>query len=385
MCERVSSRQVPTQNTRDEAGSDALGRDSSSTCRAGGSGGPVTGTSRYEWIWQMHPEAVSLFNPDAEPVDVDFGRSTNSPSARTLQRRASAGGSGLVRIRAGVFAEKPAWDATSSLEQYRARIRAVVGTRSARPVLCRESAAAIWGIPRLGLWPEQVHLADVGRTRPRSRNGVVWHQDRIDADEVVEIDGYFVTDLARTLVDLARVTTFLGAVVALDAGVRSNFQLPNGERVRGATKDVLMDRLETATSTRGRRAARSAIEFCDGASGSVGESLSRGQMHLLGVPAPRLQVRMPRPDGPDDIVDFDWPEFGLFGEFDGNGKYLRSEYLGDMDTADAVIAEKRREDRIRRRHRPFAVRWGWNTALRQRRLARRMDEAGLPRYSPGHL
>ncbi|MBT2517159.1 hypothetical protein J7E29_06910 [Streptomyces sp. ISL-90] len=124
---------------------------------------------------------------------------------------------------------------------------------------------------------------------------------------------------------------------------------------------------------------RTAIAFGDQASGSVGESLSRGQMHLLGFPAPRLQVRMPRPDGRDDIVDFDWPEFGLFGEFDGHGKYLRSEYTRGRAIADVVIAEKRREDRIRRRHRPFAVRWEWSIARRPRLLAQHLEEAGLPR------
>jgi hypothetical protein len=120
-------------------------------------------------------------------------------------------------------------------------------------------------------------------------------------------------------------------------------------------------------------------EFGDEASGSVGESLSRAQMHLLGFPAPRLQVRMTRPDGPDDIVDFDWPEFALFGEFDGHGKYLRSEYTKGRDIADIIIAEKRREDRIRRRHRPFAARWDWAVARRPQLLAQHLEEAGLPR------
>jgi predicted transcriptional regulator of viral defense system len=118
-------------------------------------------------------------------------------------------------------------------------------------VLCRESAAAIWGIPRFGRWPGVVHLADVGRTRPRSRNGIAWHQDRLEASEVVEIQGVLVTDLTRTLVDLARVTPFLGAVVALDHGMRAQVALPTGGWVRGASRAHLTERLECG-SPRGR-------------------------------------------------------------------------------------------------------------------------------------
>ena len=45
-------------------------------------------------------------------------------------------------------------------------------------------------------------------------------------------------------------------------------------------------------------------------------------------------------------TDFAWPAYGLFGEFDGRGKYLRSFKPGQSVT-DVVLAEKAREDRIR--------------------------------------
>lgn len=329
-----------------------------------------------------HDGTVSLFDPDAAAVAVEFARDPQQRSARTLQRRAATRGNGVVRVRAGAFADEGAWNATSSLERYRARIRAVVRTRSTSPVLCRESAAAVWGIPRIGLWPEDVHLADVARTRPTSRNGVIWHQDRIDASEIVEIDGVFATDLVRTLVDLARTMPFAGAVVALDAGTRPRFEAPGQGVMPGASKQELLTRLDATSSSRGRRAATTSISFCDAASGSVGESLSRTRMHELGFPPPLLQVRMPRPDGPDDIVDFDWPEHRLFGEFDGRGKYVREEFTRGRQIADIVIAEKQREDRIRRRHRPFAVRWDWRVARDSRLLAQCLQEAGLPRSNP---
>ena len=77
-----------------------------------------------------------------------------------------------------------------------------------------------------------------------------------------------------------------------------------------------------------------------------------------------------------DIVDFDWPELGRFGEFDGRGKYLRGEYTADMSIEQIVLAEKDREDRIRR-HRPFGVRWGWDIGRDPLKLHRHLVAHGF--------
>lgn len=308
---------------------------------------------------------------------VALTREPGERSARTLQRHAASGA--LMRVRAGAFVDPAAWESGSSLEQHRARIRAVLATRAGRTVLTHESAAAVWGIPRLGRWSEEVHLADVAGTRPRSRNGIVWHQARIAESEIVDLDGCLSTDLTRTLVDLARTTGFLSAVVSLDHGLHPRVALPGGGYRPGTDRPALLRRLDDLPSSRGAAKARRAITFADPGGDSPGESLSRGQMHLLGFPPPRLQVRLARPDGGADIVDFDWPEYGLFGEFDGYGKYVRAQYTRGRTTADIVIAEKEREDRIRLRHRPRGVRWDWEVALDGRRLATRLTDAGLPR------
>lgn len=323
---------------------------------------------------------MSAFGPDSREVDVELTRAPGPRSARTLQRHAASGA--LMRVRAGAFVDPAAWQGGSSLEQHRARIRAVVATRADRAVLTHESAAAVWGIPKLGRWPEGVHLADLVSSRPRSRNGIVWHQSCITESEIVEVDGYLVTDLTRTLVDLARTTGFLSAVVSLDHGVHPRVMLPSGAYRAGTDHRTLLQRLDDLPSSRGAAKARRAISFADPGGDSPGESLSRGQMHLLGFPPPRLQVRLARPDGSADIVDFDWPEHGLFGEFDGHGKYVRDQYTRGRTTADIVIAEKEREDRIRLLHRPRGVRWDWKVALDARRLAARLTDAGLPRSEP---
>jgi hypothetical protein len=100
-------------------------------------------------------------------------------------------------------------------------------------------------------------------------------------------------------------------------------------------------------------------------------------MILLGVPMPDLQVHFARGDQPgDDIVDFDWPALGVFGEFDGKGKYFKEEFQGGRTPEEVLWDEKLREDRVRR-HRPRAVRWDWDVAMSRRRLGAVLAAAGI--------
>jgi hypothetical protein len=79
------------------------------------------------------------------------------------------------------------------------------------------------------------------------------------------------------------------------------------------------------------------------------ESLSRVRLMRCGLPEPRLQVPFYDAEGLIGIVDMYWEELGVIGEADGLLKYR---------TGADLIAEKRREDRLRRQ-RPV-VRWDWS-------------------------
>ncbi|MDQ4137680.1 MAG: hypothetical protein M3116_02380 [Actinomycetota bacterium] len=118
------------------------------------------------------------------------------------------------------------------------------------------------------------------------------------------------------------------------------------------------------------------LELADGASGSPGESVSRVAMHLQGLPMPLLQHEFRDRRGRIGYVDFWWPEFDLIGEFDGLGKYTRDDMLSGRSPAEAVIAEKVREDRLRALG-PRVVRWGWECAISPPRLAEVLRRAGL--------
>lgn len=314
------------------------------------------------------------------PLQLTRDLSLVGTDGRTLRRAVEASQS--VSLRRGVCVDATGWADVSDHDKYLLRMRAVAATRKIGPVFSHQSAAVIWGLPIIGRWPDEVHLMAAGRRGVHSKNGVVWHHDRIGDDDVVEIDGMLVTSLLRTLVDLACTTTFLSAVATLDYGTKPRLVLPSGSKAHGIERDELLARLEAEGPRRGARAARKAALFSDNRSGSTGESLSRGQIHLCRFPAPELQVSFVGADGEEDIVDFRWEQkqelrtLRLLGEFDGKVKYTRDEYMQGRSIEEVVWDEKLREDRLRATDHGMA-RSIWAVALRKERLRRLLLDAGL--------
>ena len=286
----------------------------------------------------------------------------------------------LTRVRRGVYVRSDDWPGTEREARHYVRMQAVVTAMRTQPIFSHASAAVIWGIPVVGRF-DGVHIAAGSRSGRRSRFGLIWHNHRLGDADVVEFAGHLVTSLERTLWDLACTSPMPAAVAAIDAGIAVRLASPLGGVVAGMPRAALLDSFAARGAARGSRRAGIAAEFGDGRSGSPGESISRWNMHALGFPAPELQVPFARADGGRDIVDFDWPEFGVFGEFDGRGKYLRDEFTGGRPIEDVVYAEKQREDRVRR-HRPRGIRWGWSVASEPAALARELRAGGLPQGRP---
>ncbi len=298
-------------------------------------------------------------------------------SERTIQRRINAG---LVeRVRAGVYADPIEFSLADRRRIELSRIAAVVGTRRSRVVLCHEAAAAVWGLPRIGRAPDEVELLDVKLTRPRSLNGVRWRRTPFDPAEIVERNGYLVTGLVQTVADLACERSFVSAVAAIDAALAPGLRSMAFAVVPGIDREALLARLHEFGRRRGSRDAERAIGFADARAESPGESLSRAQMHLLGFPEPELQVEFGRADGGVDRVDFDWPEYRVFGEFDGDLKVLDPRFRRGRTAEQVLLDERRRDRRIGARHRRYGVHWDWRIAMRRRELAATLTDAGLPR------
>lgn len=290
----------------------------------------------------------------------------------------------------GAYAERSAWTALNPEQRHLLKIAATLRRRPDDPVLVGESAAVLLGLPTIRPLPSWVHLSATDRTPPASSAAVRWYRGALHIDQAIRVQGVRVTDLRRTAADLARARPFPAAVAAIDAALRPEiltlpWRFVDGQvrpaeptRLEGVDRDALA--LLAASSGRGVRTAREAIGLGDPLAASAGESVSRAHMHLLGFPPPLLQRRFVDPDGSVAVVDFDWPEYGISGEFDGFVKYSADEYLRGALPSDVVWREKERERRLKRHHRREVARWVWSdlaggaVGLRDELIA-----AGLPR------
>jgi hypothetical protein len=192
------------------------------------------------------------------------------------------------------------------------------------------------------------------------------------------IDGHQVTSLVRTVVDAASTLPFAGGVAMADFAMRDRRRGEVGVAAARASRVELLRQVEEFEPGRGSARARRVIEFADGRSGSAGESMSRCAMLVSGIPAPQLQARFTDAAGLIGYVDFWWPDWGVIGEFDGLGKYLREGMRNGRSVAEVVVDEKIREDRLRAASGARVVRWGWEVARSPHLLAAALLQAGLP-------
>jgi len=257
---------------------------------------------------------------------------------------------------------------------YLTQVRAAQLASGEPLVLWGRSAAAAWSLPAVDPWPPKVHVL-VDRAAG-GRSSTTLHRHAVGRVEPVQVGGLFATPLARTVVDIARSGTLREAVVVADAALRG-LREAGGRVIRAPiSKEDLLAELALVGTGPGTVQARLALRLADGASGSVGESCSRVGFHLLGLPAPQLQVTFYDRLGTIGTVDFWWPEFRLIGEFDGFVKYEDPAFLNGRTPQQTLRDEKVREDRLRKEGRGL-TRWGWSTALSLPALRAHLAEAGI--------
>lgn len=328
--------------------------------------------------WPMTMSGMHLISSQ------DLRRTTGD--TRSLSRRYAQGE--LVRIRKGVYAGKEEWVSLAPWERYLQTIRAV-DLELPASTFCLHSAIAVWNLDLLAV-PGYVHVSTAsrghtGRRKPTtsaSRNGfgstgiehitaygVHKHRGQPAA---VEHAGLQVTPLAETVVEVIARESFAAGVVLADHAISS--RRASGPRL---SKEGLLRTASRLPSAARRNWVAQVLDFAAPESESAGESLSRAQMHLLGFPAPMLQAKFRQEGSLLARTDFFWPKYRLIGEFDGDAKYLSDDYLGTRTARQAVLAEKKREDRLRAAG--FrVVRWDWATASDPARFAACLRRAGLP-------
>jgi hypothetical protein len=190
-----------------------------------------------------------------------------------------------------------------------AAARASVGRDS---IASHQSAALIHGLDLFPPAPDMVIL-----TRPPTRrsgrlrsDGIFFHVAELPAGHVTTRLGTSATTVPRTVVDIARVSSFMSAVVTADSALRAD----------AATKEALVAVCAACAGWPGIRQARRAVDFSDPRAGSVLESCARVIFAEHGLEPPELQVTITGPDFRYN-VDFCWPRHRVIAETDGELKY----------------------------------------------------------------
>lgn len=295
------------------------------------------------------------------PQPFDPGALRLAPDLRRAGVEPSRGG--WHHVRRGVWIDAAVWAELMPQQRHAAFVHASSMLRRLEdPVVCAvESAAAVWGLPRIEPWPRHVrHLVTDRRIR-----GSNLLRPHLGAEvEPVEVHGLLVTPVARTVVDLARTGSLETAVASADHALRHGMC---------SAADIAAEVEALAAKVPGRVRAALVRDLADPLSMSAGESLSRVQMFRLNLPRPVLQHPMSDDDGQIGIVDFWWE--GVAGEFDGRMKYGVTEGVSAEEATQILWREKKREDRLRRRAR--VARWTWVDALDARKLGRILGQAGV--------
>ncbi|MBM6400790.1 type IV toxin-antitoxin system AbiEi family antitoxin domain-containing protein [Phycicoccus sonneratiae] len=243
----------------------------------------------------------------------------------TTLRRGRRSGE-LVRVRRDAYVLGEAWDAAGPEERLALRTRAVLRTRRG-DVASHRSAPALHGLPLVGVPLDVVDvLADVERTR--TAGGLRMHP-RATADHVVA-DGYRCVPLAVALAQVTLRSGVRAALVPVDAA------LHEGRVSREEVGEVL---LGLARRPMQQQRAQSVLARCSALSESPGESLTRLFLVDAGFEV-RAQVPIADEVGLVARVDLLVGE-RVVVEFDVAVKYAGADGRG------ALVAEKRREDRLR--------------------------------------
>jgi len=242
-------------------------------------------------------------------------------------------------------------------------LEATVRQSSSDAVVSHMSAAAVHGLP---VWADALHQVHLSRDREgggKTRRYVRLHPGRLSAEDVVEVDGFLVTSLARTVVDLARTASLQRAVAIGDAALAAG--------LGHAELDAV---LAEARGRTGAAAARRAVALLDARSETPGESSSRVVLYQLGLPPTHLQYEVLDPLGRFVArTDFCWEEARTLGEFDGKIKYGRILKEG-QSVSDVLFEEKRREDALRDLGWQI-VRWVWDDLAHPAALGERIRRA----------
>lgn len=241
------------------------------------------------------------------------------------------------RLRRGAYVAATVWEAADESRRHTLLACAVLKQARTDVVLSHVSALPAFGAPLWNLRLDVVHLTRRDRRAGRHEAGVRQHQGLLLPADVIELDGRAYTSPTRTALDITTVTDAETSLCILNHLLHT----------RQTTPEDLASRYESMIRNPYTLRTDLVLRLADARVESVGESRCFFMFWRHGLPAPEPQFVVRDHTGREVArLDFAWPEYGVWLEFDGKEKYVQHLREGETTTA-AVLREKRREDRIR--------------------------------------
>ena len=184
-------------------------------------------------------------------------------------------------------------------------------------------------------------------SRPSQLGDVRIHRHPVARDRLITVDGIPSVDRPTAAITTAAQSEPMWALATLDSLVWRD----------PAMLELLPQLLEEWNGLKGLGTVREAATWARDGAQSPLESISRFHFVAGGLPEALLQVPLYDDEGLIGYADFTWKGLKVIGEADGLGKYASREDL---------IAEKRREDRLRALG-WIVVRWTWEEIFRNPR------------------
>jgi hypothetical protein len=282
----------------------------------------------------MKIEDAVLGDPDAHGLFLRRDALAAGLTDLMLRRAVKAGE--LVRVRHGAYVPGPVWRTLDARGRHLVKVRAVLRTHGTRVAASHHSAVAAWGMDQWRVPLAKVHVTRTDHGSGRQFDDLTHHQALVSDSDVTEVDGIRATRPVRAALESATLLELEQALVVVCSGLRMKlFDRAELERCRAS--------MEAWPNSLGLELV---CRLADERFGSVGEVRTFLCLWRAALPKPVPQFSVYDGDELVGTVDFAWPELGLILEFDGKVKYEKYLRPGESP-ADAVVREKRREDRIR--------------------------------------
>lgn len=242
------------------------------------------------------------------------GRAAGLSPMQLRARRFGSGGRG-IRIRADLAPELAD------------RCAALLELLPYGTVLSHQTAAGLYGLPRVGDRSGRIHVSVPCDVRAPRRRGVVAHYRNLRPDEVADWAGLPVSAPGALFLDHGQTCRLEEHVALGDALLRSGLVSP----------DQLAAQALGTYRRRGVRQAREALPLLDSRAESVPESLFRVRIIGAGLPPPIPQFRLYDDRGRFVArLDLGYPQHRVAIEYDGRQHSEPDQFAVDLRRHTAI-------------------------------------------------